>query len=204
MIAFAPALITRDRVPVRVKLDRAQSHVVRGDEERPDRVAVVFDISKETFRHERYPAYKATRDAQPEELSQQIPLARELAAAWRIPLLEVPGWEAEVTVEELREGGQNLFVHRLPNGAKYGNLVLKRGMLDDSEVADWCRDGIENFSFDPKNVTVYLLNDDHDPLATWHFLKAWPVKWSVSDFKAQDNALVIESLELAYRRFRKG
>lgn len=117
---------------------------------------------------------------------------------------EVTGLSAEVTVEELREGGQNLYVHRLPAGAKYGNLILKRGLLGDSEVAGWCRDAIENFSFDPKDITVYLLNEEHVPLAAWYFLKAWPVKWSISDFKAQDNALVIESLELAYRRFRKG
>lgn len=117
---------------------------------------------------------------------------------------EVTGLSAEVNVEEIREGGQNRFAHRLPNGAKYGNLVLKRGLLDDSDVAAWCRDAIENFIFEPKDVTVYLLNEEHEPLATWHFLKAWPVKWSITDFKAQDNALVVETLELAYRRFRKG
>lgn len=117
---------------------------------------------------------------------------------------EVTGLSAEVTTEELREGGVNDYVHRLPNGAKYGNLVMKRGLINDSEVAGWFRDAIENFVFDPKDVTVTLLNEEHDPLASWEFLRAYPVKWSVSDFKAQDNALAIESLELAYRSFRRG
>ena len=49
-----------------------------------------------------------------------------------------------------------------------------------------------------------LLNEEHEPLATWNFLRAYPVKWSLSDFKAQENALAVESLELAYSRFRKG
>lgn len=117
---------------------------------------------------------------------------------------EVTGLGAEVTTEELREGGQNLFIHRLPTGVKYGNVVFRRGFFNDSELARWCRDAVENFTFAPKDVTVYLLNDAHEPLATWQFLQAYPVKWSVSDFKAQDNSLVVETLELAYQRFRKG
>lgn len=117
---------------------------------------------------------------------------------------EVTGLGAEVTVEELKEGGLNQYVHKLPNGAKYGNLVLKRGYIEDSEVGKWCRKAIEDFTFEPKDVAVTLLNEEHEPLANWQFLRAWPVKWSISDFKAQENALVVESLELAYSLFRKG
>ena len=117
---------------------------------------------------------------------------------------EVTGLSAEMTVEELREGGLNQYVHKLPNDAKYGNLVLKRGYIEDSEVTEWCRNAIENFIFEPKDISVSLLNDEHEPLANWQFFRAWPVKWSISDFKAQENALVVESLEFAYDMFRKG
>lgn len=117
---------------------------------------------------------------------------------------EVAGLNAEVATEEFREGGLNEYAHRLPTGVKYGNLVLKRGLLSDSQVGKWCRDAVENFSFEPRDLAVMLLNEQHEPLATWHFLRAYPVKWSLSEFKAQENALAIESLELAYGRFRKG
>jgi phage tail-like protein len=117
---------------------------------------------------------------------------------------EVAGLTAEIATEELREGGLNEYAHRFPTGAKYGNLVLKRGFVSGSEVGTWCRKALEDFTFEPRDVTVTLLNENHEPLATWHFLRAYPVKWSVSDFKAQENALAIESLELAYSRFRKG
>ena len=116
---------------------------------------------------------------------------------------EVTGLSAEVTTEELREGGLNRYVHRMPTGAKYGNLVLKRGYIEGSDVTQWVRDAVENFIFEPKDVSVILLNEEHEPLASWSFMKAWPVKWSISDFKATENAIVIESLELAYRMFRK-
>ena len=116
---------------------------------------------------------------------------------------EVGGLVAEVGTEELREGGLNEYAHRIPTGAKYGNLVLKRGYIHSSDVTDWCRKAIENFQFQPRNVLVTLLNDQHKPLVRWYFIRSYPVKWTISDFKAQENSLVIESLELAYSTFRK-
>ena len=60
-------------------------------EEAPDHVAVVLDAPGPSFRRERYAGYKASRDNQPEDLSAQLPLVRELVAALRIPLLEIGG-----------------------------------------------------------------------------------------------------------------
>jgi len=115
---------------------------------------------------------------------------------------EVTGLSAEVTTEEVQEGGLNTYAHKLPTGAKYGRLVLKRGLLVDSEAAAWCRRAVEAFIFEPTVVRVVLLNENSEPLSAWTFDGAYPVKWSVSDLKAQDNALAIETLELAYRAFR--
>ncbi|MEM9820860.1 MAG: phage tail protein [Bacteroidota bacterium] len=116
---------------------------------------------------------------------------------------EVVGLSSEITTEEVREGGLNEYSYKLPTGVKYGNLVLKRGMFDDSNITAWCRKAIENFDFDPTTVRVTLLNHEHEDLASWNFTGAYPIKWSISDFKAQDNAIVVESIELAYRYFRK-
>ena len=114
---------------------------------------------------------------------------------------EVSGLNKEMTTEDFTEGGENRFVYRFPKGAKYPNLVLKRGMKPDSKITDWVRDSIDNFDFNPVDITVTLLNPDHNPLVTWEFVKCWPLKWSVSDLKAQENAVVIESLELNYNYY---
>ncbi|HEU4716387.1 MAG TPA: phage tail protein [Bacteroidia bacterium] len=114
---------------------------------------------------------------------------------------EVSGLTVEIGTEELSEGGVNDHSHRLPGKVKYGNLVLKRGMFTDSKLVDWIVKAVENYSFDPLNITVSLLNADHQPLMSWHFFRAWPVKWVTSDFKAQDNGIVVESFELAYKNF---
>jgi phage tail-like protein len=116
---------------------------------------------------------------------------------------EVSGLTAEVGTEELQVGGENRFTYRLPTRAKYGNLILKRGMVRDSGLISWITDAIEHFIFKPTDVTVTLLDGDHNPLATWNFKQAYPVKWVTSDFKAQDNSLVIETLELVYQNFTR-
>ena len=48
-----------------------------------------------------------------------------------------------------------------------------------------------------------MLNEAHVPLMAWHLEGAWPVKWSISDLNASNNAFVVESLQLSYRRFRR-
>ena len=116
---------------------------------------------------------------------------------------DVSGLSAEVGTEELKEGGENRFTHRLPTRAKYNNLVLKRGMLTDSGLIKWFVDAVENFIFKPVTITVKLLDGEHEPLVTWSFINAYPVKWSVNDLKATENAVVIESIELAYQYFRR-
>jgi phage tail-like protein len=116
---------------------------------------------------------------------------------------EVSGLTAEITTEELSVGGENRFTYRLPNRAKYSNLILKRGMLQGSELISWFSKAIENFEFKPVDVNVYLLNDNHEVSVTWVLLQAYPVKWVISDFKAQESSLVVETIELAYQYFRR-
>ena len=117
---------------------------------------------------------------------------------------EVSGLSSEVGIEEIEEGGENRYTHRLPTRVKYGNLVLKRGLLTDSGLIKWCKKAIENLDFETTTVNVILLDENHIPVGdTFSFVKAYPVKWSISDFKAQENSIVVETLELAYSYFTR-
>ncbi len=116
---------------------------------------------------------------------------------------EVSGLTAEITTEDLIVGGENRFTYRLPTRTKYGNLVLKRGMLKDSALISWFTDAFENFIFKPTNMNVYLLDENHEPSITWKFTQAYPVKWAISDFKAQENSIVVETIELAYQFYSR-
>jgi DNA polymerase-1 len=72
------------------------SIVLRGIADlQPDYLAVSFDLPGPTFRHEQYAEYKATRQRMPDDLRDQFPKVREVVKALRIPVYEMPGYEAD-------------------------------------------------------------------------------------------------------------
>ena len=116
---------------------------------------------------------------------------------------EVSGINVDISTEEYHEGGENRFKHRLPNPITYQNLVLKRGLLIGSQMMQWFKETTENFTFEPTDITVILLNGDHIPLQAWNFIQAYPVKWDVSGFNAQEAQIVVESVEFSYQYYRR-
>ncbi|HHC81181.1 MAG TPA: phage tail protein [Flavobacteriia bacterium] len=113
----------------------------------------------------------------------------------------VSGLSVDLETEEVAEGGENRFKHKIPVRTKYPNLVLKRGLLIDSGIIKWCRNALENLVVEPIDLTVSLLDEDHEPLQTWNVVHAYPVKWNTSDLNAEENKLLIETLELTYNYF---
>lgn len=114
---------------------------------------------------------------------------------------DVGGLTAEITTQEIAEGGQNRFLQKFPVRSKYPELVLKRGMFVNSKITDWIRSSIEDFVIEPHNIDVMLLNEEHEPLMTWHVINAYPTKWVVSDLSATNNAVVVETLQFFYQYF---
>lgn len=115
----------------------------------------------------------------------------------------VSGLSVDIPTETIAEGGENRFKHQLPGVPQYGKIVLKRGLFSGSLMINWVRNAIEKFQFEPKNVIISLLNDLHLPVNVWQVYNAYPVKWSVTEFNAEQNAVVIESIELAYQHFQQ-
>ena len=115
----------------------------------------------------------------------------------------VNGLTVDVDTEDIAEGGENRFKHKVPVRTKYPNLVLKRGLVVDSDLIKWCRDAVENFSFKPTNLIVKLLNEKHEPLLSWNVVHAYPVKLNMSDFNAEQNTIAIETIELSYNYFNR-
>lgn len=65
------------------------------EEEKPDYLAVAFDTSHPTFRHEMFTAYKGTRKGMPDELREQVPVMKEVLKAMKVTIIEKPGFEAD-------------------------------------------------------------------------------------------------------------
>jgi phage tail-like protein len=114
----------------------------------------------------------------------------------------VSGLTIEYDTESFKEGGENRFEHKLPVRTKYADVSLKRGMLTDSKVIEWCLKAFENREFQLATVNISLLNEKHEAIKRWEVIEAWPKKWSVSDLNAQENGIVVETLDLAYKYFK--
>lgn len=114
---------------------------------------------------------------------------------------EVSGLDVSMEMESVKEGGQNRYTHQLPVRAVYSEITLKRGMFFGSGITLWCKLAIEDFIFQPANILISLLNADHIPLQSWYVVNAIPKRWQVSNFNAEENSVVIESLTLSYNYF---
>lgn len=90
-----PPLTRPDGTPVGAVLGFTNMLIKLINEEQPDYLAVIFDASRETFRNEIYPEYKANRLETPEELIPQFSLIRQACEAFNVPSIEMKGFEAD-------------------------------------------------------------------------------------------------------------
>ncbi len=129
-------------------------------EEKPDRVAVVFDAKGPTFRKDLYPEYKANRSAMPEDLVPQIPLIKSIVRAFNLPALELSGYEADDIIATLakRYADQGLDVTVVTGDKDLMQIVGERvRLLDTMKKKVSGRDEvIERFGVPPEQVLEIL------------------------------------------------
>jgi DNA polymerase-1 len=93
--------------------------------ENPTHIGVAFDPSGPTFRHEAFEAYKAQREETPEVIRQSVPIIKQIIEAYRIPILEVKGFEADDVIGTLalEAGRQGIITYMMTPDKDYGQLV---------------------------------------------------------------------------------
>ena len=93
--------------------------------ENPTHIGVAFDPAGPTFRHEAFEAYKAQREATPEDIRLSVPIIKEIIKAYRIPILEVQGYEADDVIGTLalEAGRQGITTYMMTPDKDYGQLV---------------------------------------------------------------------------------
>ncbi len=99
------------------------------EKEHPTHIGVAFDPHGPTFRSEAYPAYKAQREATPEDIRKAVPIIKELLESYRIPILQVDGFEADDVIGTLAKKAdsiENLETYMLTPDKDYGQLVSDR------------------------------------------------------------------------------
>ena len=104
------------------------------EKEKPTHIGVAFDPHGPTFRNEAYPAYKAQREETPEDIRMSVPIIKDILRAYRIPILQVDGYEADDVIGTLalklsgnagESAESDISVYMLTPDKDYGQLVRK-------------------------------------------------------------------------------
>lgn len=117
----------------------------------------------------------------------------------RLGFTEVSGLDVETAVLEYREGSSPDYAPiKIPGLRKYSNIVLKRGVVrGDNEFFQWLN-ATRLAAPERRDLTIALLNEEHEPTMVWKARNAWPVKIVGPVLDALEGRLAIETLEIAH------
>lgn len=117
----------------------------------------------------------------------------------KIGFTEVSGLDVETEVIEYRHGASPEYSKtKMPGMQKFGNITMKRGTFkSDNEYFNWWN-SVKLNTIERRDLTIKLLDENHDPVVTWKVKNAWPTKVQSTDLKADGNEVAIESVEIAH------
>ncbi|MGV3609520.1 MAG: phage tail protein [Fluviicola sp.] len=133
----------------------------------------------------------------------QYPLSKfHFQVEWggtKIGFTEISGLDSEVEVIEYRQGASPEYSKiKMPGLHKFSNITLKRGMFQgDNEYYEWLN-SIQMNTVERRDITISLLNQDHEPIVVWKVRNAFPTKVQSTDLKADGNEVAIESMEIVH------
>ncbi len=122
--------------------------------------------------------------------------------------MEVGGLQVDVATEEVEEGGENSFVHKLPGRMVWPNITLKRGVTQSDNLFSWFNESSgESFAANGsaltrKTAAITLLAGDGTRLRAWNFDDVYPVKWTGPSFSTGGAEAANEELEITHHGFR--
>ena len=108
------------------------------------------------------------------------------------------GLGAELEVFAYPEGGRNDYVHQLPVRHSWTRIVLERGVVQDPGLWFWYLAGLTGSIGARRDGAIVLLTPAGLPAIAWEFRAGLAVKWSGPELSAKDNAIAVESIEIAH------
>jgi phage tail-like protein len=116
-----------------------------------------------------------------------------------IGFTEVSGLNIETKIIEYRDGISPVYSKlKMPGMMEFSNITLKRGTFKgDNEFYNWLNT-VQLNTIERRDITISLLNENHEPSVVWKVRSAFPVKVQSTDLKGDGNEVAIETLELAH------
>lgn len=117
----------------------------------------------------------------------------------RIGFTEVSGLTVELQTIDYREGSaQEYQVTKMAGIPQYSNITLKRGIFRaDNEFFQWLNT-VKMNDIQRREITISLLNEEHEPVMVWKVKDAWPCKVEGPSLNSTGNEVAIESIELCH------
>ncbi len=112
---------------------------------------------------------------------------------------DVSGLGVDINYSEYRNGNERFnTVRKVPNTNKVDDVTLKRGLVGSTDLFDWLK-GVRDGVADPRQVTVTLMDEARNPVATWRLRNAQPKKWTGPTLAAKGGGEVaMEELQLVH------
>lgn len=117
----------------------------------------------------------------------------------RIGFTEVTGLNVELQSIDYREGSSlDYQVSKMPGIPQYSNITLKRGVFrSDNEFFQWLNT-VKMNNIERRDITISLLNEEHEPVMVWKVREAWPCKVEGPSLNSTGNEVAVESIELCH------
>jgi phage tail-like protein len=122
--------------------------------------------------------------------------------------MEISGLEVSVETEDIQEGGQNSFVHKMPGRMTWPDITLKRGITQTDGLLKWLnKSSGEQFAANGNKLTrstaaITLMGPGGERLRAWEFDGAFPIKWTGPSFAVSSNDMAVEELVITHHGFR--
>ncbi|MDD5504958.1 MAG: DNA polymerase I [Candidatus Omnitrophica bacterium] len=166
------------------------------ESEQPEFLAIAFDLKGPTFRHEKYEAYKLHRKPMPESLAAQIPVIKDIVRAYRIPIYEKQGFEADDIIGTISlRADKNGIMTLIVTGDKDALQLVskntrvysthKEGVIYDEDAV------ISRFGVGPKHVVdiMALMGDSSDNIPGVPGIGEKTAVDLLAEFKTVDNLI---------------
>lgn len=115
------------------------------------------------------------------------------------------GLKIETEIFEYAEGGDNSTTRKLIGASKVGNIILRKGHVESDALWKWRDELVKaDGSVKRRNLSIIVCDDDGSEINRWNLFDAWPVRWEMSDFDAEQSQALVEVLEIAPERIARG
>lgn len=112
------------------------------------------------------------------------------------------GLEARVDVVDFSDG-DNLTARKRPGRTRFANIVLRRGMVNNTELWNWF-EAVAEGQIQRKAGSVIVCGDDGNELFRYNFFEGWPCRWKSLELDADKPGTLVEEIEIAVEKIERG